>query len=274
MISFPNCKINLGLWVTERLLDGYHGIQSIMYPIPWTDALEIVPSKSLETTFTVTGERIDGPLDKNLCYRAWHLMSDIYKIPPVSMHLHKNLPTGAGLGGGSSDASFTLKMLNDLFMMKLDNDTLRSLSKKLGMDCPFFIDNVPAFASGRGEIVKPIELNLDGYYIYVVKPPISVGTVDAYSGIKAKQRSMSMEGLASLPVYEWKGVLTNDFEKSVLGCYSEIGDIKKTMYDRGAVFAAMTGTGSAVFGLFEEEPITLEFPECRVFKTLLGSHSQ
>ena len=155
MISFPNCKINLGLWVTERRPDGYHNIQTIMYPIPWCDVLEIVPSKHLETTFSVTGLPIDGPLERNLCYRAWRLLSEHYDIPPVVMHLHKVVPSGAGLGGGSADAAFTLRMLNNMFVLDISNKELRAMSQMLGMDCPFFIENIPTFTSGRGEILKP-----------------------------------------------------------------------------------------------------------------------
>src|SRR5665811_813470 len=169
MITFPNCKINLGLWVTQRRPDGYHNIQTVMMPVPWCDILEIVPASGSETTLTITGILIESPVENNLCYKAWRLMADKYNISTVNIHLHKVIPAGAGLGGGSADASFTLRMLNTMFELSLDNETLRSLAVQLGMDCPFFVENVPALSTGRGEFLKPVSLNLDGYYLVVVK---------------------------------------------------------------------------------------------------------
>jgi len=215
VISFPNCKINSGLWVTQRRPDGYHTIQTIMMPVPWCDILEILPATGAGTTLTTTGSYIDSPFEQNLCYRAWSLMADEFNIPPVNIHLHKIIPSGAGLGGGSADASFTLRMLNDLFVLNLDASLLRSLAVKLGMDCPFFIENVPALSTGRGEVLAPVLLTLSGLYLVLVKPPVHVSTAAAFTGITPFEREGSIEELKSHPVKKWKNVLTNEFENIV-----------------------------------------------------------
>lgn len=245
-----------------------------MMPVPWCDILEIVPAKDPETTLTVTGNQVDSPVEKNLCYKAWSLLAEKYDIAPVSMHLHKVIPAGAGLGGGSSDASFTLKMLNTLFNLNLDNETLRSLAVQLGMDCPFFIENVPALSTGRGEFLKPITQSLNGYFLVLVKPPIHVSTAAAFLGIKPHFRENSIDELLSSPIQDWKKVLHNDFENTVLDLYPDIREIKNTMYRHGALYACMSGSGSAVFGLFAENPGQMDFTGCEIFQTLLGSHSQ
>jgi 4-diphosphocytidyl-2-C-methyl-D-erythritol kinase len=273
MITFPNSKINLGLWVTQRRADGYHNIQSVLYPVPWCDVLEIVPANGSQTALTVTGGHVEGPVENNLCYRAWRLMADAYSVPPVSMHLHKVVPTGAGLGGGSSDASFVLRMLNSMFNLELDHDTLRSLAVRLGMDCPFFIENIPALSTGRGEFLKPVSLNLDGLFLVVVKPPVHVSTAAAFTGIKPVLRENSIEEFANLPIQEWRSALHNDFEQTVFGLYPEILEIKNILYRNGAIYAAMSGSGSAVYGLFAGNPVKMEFPECEVFQSLLGSQT-
>jgi 4-diphosphocytidyl-2-C-methyl-D-erythritol kinase len=270
VITFPNCKINLGLWVTQRRPDGYHNIQTVMMPVPWCDILEIVPAKGAETTLAVTGIHMDSPVENNLCYKAWRLMAATYSIAPVAIHLHKVIPAGAGLGGGSSDASFTLKMLNSMFQLNLDNEILRSLAVQLGMDCPFFIENIPSLSTGRGEFLKPVYLNLDGYYLVIIKPPVHVSTAAAFLGIRPIYRENSIDEITSLPLSDWKRELHNDFENSVFALYPEIEDIRNQLYRHHAVYAAMSGSGSAVFGLFAESPVTMEFPGCDVFQTLLG----
>jgi 4-diphosphocytidyl-2-C-methyl-D-erythritol kinase len=272
VITFPNCKINLGLWVTQRRPDGYHNIQTVMMPVPWCDILEIVPAIGSETTLTVTGTHIETLVENNLCYKAWRLMADKYSIPPVSMLLHKVIPAGAGLGGGSSDASFTLRMLNAMFNLNLDNETLRSLAVQLGMDCPFFIENIPSLSTGRGEFLKPVLLNLDGNYLVIVKPPIHVSTAAAFLGTKPLHRENSIEEITNLPVKVWKRELHNDFEDTVFDLYPDILEVKNRLYRRGAVYAALSGSGSAVFGLFVSDPGKMDFPDCDVFQTLLGSH--
>ena len=273
MITFPNCKINLGLWVTERRSDGYHNIQTVMLPVPWCDVLEIVPAIGSETKLTVTGTKVDSPVENNLCYKAWRLMADNYNIPAVNIHLHKVIPSGAGLGGGSSDASFTLKMLNTLFQLNLENEMLRSLAVQLGMDCPFFIENTPALSTGRGEFLKPVSVNVDGYHLVIVKPPVHVSTAAAFLGIKPLFRENSIDELTSLPVQDWRKELHNDFESSVFDLYPDILEIKNILYRHGAIYSALSGSGSAVFGLFSTKPDIPGFGDCEVFETLLGSHS-
>lgn len=259
--------------MTERRHDGYHNIQTVMMPVPWCDILEIVPANGTETTLAVTGRRIDSTVENNLCYKAWRLMTDKYGIPPVSIHLHKVIPAGAGLGGGSSDASFTLKMLNSMFNLNLDNEVLRSLAVQLGMDCPFFIENVPALSTGRGEFLKPVPLNLDGYCLVIVKPPVHVSTAAAFLGTRPFFRENSIEEIVNLPVKVWKHELHNDFENTVFDLYPEIQDTRNILYRHGAIYSAMSGSGSAVYGLFIEKLAELDFPGCDVFQTLLGSHS-
>jgi len=244
-----------------------------MFPVPWCDVLEIVRSDEQHTGLTVTGALLAGPAEKNLCYLAWQLLAEKYGIPPVKIHLHKVVPSGAGLGGGSSDASFTLKMLNSLFNLKLNNDTLRSLAVQLGMDCPFFIENNTALSTGRGEFLKPIPLNLDGYYLVIVKPPLHVSTAAAFSGIIPLARENSIAEFVSLPVEEWKNNLYNDFEHTVFDLYPEIEDIKRILYYQGAVYSAMSGSGSAVYGLFAGKPLLQVFNDHDVFTTLLGSQA-
>lgn len=272
VITFPNCKINLGLWVTQRRPDGYHNIQTVMIPVPWCDILEIMPTNGNETTVAVSGIRIDSLWENNLCYKAWRLMDDKYGIPPVSIHLHKVIPAGAGLGGGSSDGSFTLKMLNAMFKLNLDNETLLSLAVQLGMDCSFFIENIPSLSTGRGEVLKPVSINLDGY-IMIVKPPVHVSTAAAFLGTKPLYRENSIDEITTHPVQDWKYELHNDFEKTVFDLYPEIQDIRNLMYRHGAIYSSMSGSGSAVYGLFTKKPAEIDFPGCNVFQTLLGSHA-
>ena len=241
-----------------------------MMPVPWCDALEMVSAGGKQTTLTVTGTRVDSPIEKNLCYKAWQLMADNYGIPPVDIHLHKVIPTGAGLGGGSADASFALKLLNTLFNLQLSNEVLRLLAVQLGMDCPFFIENVPALSTGRGELLSPVSLKLNGMYLLIVKPPVHVSTAAAFAGIKPMLRENSIHEITSLPVQEWRKLLHNDFENTVMALYPETEEIKNELYRKGAVSSALSGSGSAVFGLFEK-PVSLEFAGCDVFGTLLGS---
>ena len=259
--------------MTKRRSDGYHNLQTVMYPVPWCDALEIVPSSGIETVLSITGTNVECETRDNLCYRAWQLMADAHNIPPVKMHLHKVIPSRAGLGGGSSDASFALRMLNDLFKLGLHNEALRSLAGQLGSDCPYFIENVPALLSGRGELLKPVSLALKGMYLVIVKPPVHVSTAAAYTGITPLERENSIDELTSLPVQEWKGVLLNDFENIVYDLYPEIEEIKFKLYRQGAVFASLSGSGSAVYGLFDKKPGPVDFPACDIFETLLGGHS-
>lgn len=243
-----------------------------MMPVPWCDILEIAPANGTETTLAITGIQIDSPIENNLCYKAWHLMADKYSIPAVSIHLHKVIPAGAGLGGGSSDASFTLKMLNTMFRLNLDNETLRSLAVHLGMDCPFFIENVPALSTGRGEFLKPVSISLDRNYLVIVKPQIHVSTTAAFLGTKPDYRENSIDEITELPLKNWKRELHNDFEDTVFDLYPDILEIRNIMYRNHAIYSSLSGSGSAVYGLFTEKPAEMNFPGCDVFQTLLGSH--
>ena len=261
MIRFPNCKINLGISILEKLPDGYHRLETVFYPLGLSDILEILPSEKMQVT--VTGSRFPGSAEDNLCYKAWQLIQAEYQVPPVQMHLHKIIPTGAGLGGGSSDAAFTLRMLNEMFELNLTDEQLMDLAARLGMDCPYFILNSPALGTGRGEILQPVRLNLKGYFLVLVKPEVHVSTKEAYAGVKPAPAAQSLIGLLKLPVTAWRDRMINDFEKSVIDKHPEIGHIKDLLYEEGAAYASMSGSGSAVYGIFREAPeLKNTFPGC------------
>ena len=267
MICFPNAKINLGLHITGKRPDGYHTIETIFYPIPLTDALEAV--KSDKTSFKQTGIKLDSSPKDNLVMKAYGLMSEKYDIPQLSIYLRKAIPSGAGLGGGSADAAFTLKLLNDLCECDIPEDKLEKMAASIGADCPFFIRNKPVIATGTGNIFKPCDVSLKGYTIYVVKPPVAVSTKEAYSNVKPRKPEFSLDKLSLLPVSEWKDVLINDFEPSIFEKYPVIGEIKDKLYSMGAEYAAMSGSGSSVFGLFKNT-ISPKFSDCFVWKGALG----
>lgn len=257
MICFPNAKINLGLHVISRRPDGYHNLETIFYPLDLRDALEIIPgssSGSNEHRFFQTGNAIEGTPDENLVMKALRLISAEKKIPPIDIHLLKKIPTGAGLGGGSADAAFMLRLLNDTFSLGYTHDQLRHLAAQLGADCPFFIDNTPSFATGTGDVLEPVQINLDPYFLLLVKPDIAVSTKEAYGMITPRQPEVSLKEIIKKPVHEWKDWMKNDFEVPVFKKYPEIWAIKQQMTELGAIYAAMSGSGSAVFGIFEKEP--------------------
>jgi 4-diphosphocytidyl-2-C-methyl-D-erythritol kinase len=255
MICFPNAKINLGLHIVSRRSDGYHNLETIFYPIGMRDALEIIPGPlSGEHRFFQTGIPIGGDPAGNLVMKALKLISADREIPPVDVHLLKKIPTGAGLGGGSSDAAFTLRLLNDTFALGYSHDHLLRLAAQLGADCPFFIRNTASFATGIGDMLEPVSLSLDNYFLLLVKPDIAVSTKEAYAMITPLQPAISLREIIKKPVSEWKDWMKNDFEIPVFKKYPEIYAIKQQLYDLGAVYAAMSGSGSAVFGIFEQEP--------------------
>lgn len=260
MLTFPNCKINLGLHVINKRPDGFHNIETVFYPVQWQDALEVIENKYPKKTkvvFTPSGLTIDGRTEDNLCVRAYNLLDADFDLPPVKIYLRKNIPMGAGLGGGSADAACTIKLLNEKFELKLTGAQMRNYAVKLGSDCAVFIDNKPVFAYGRGEKFKPVAVDLTGWFIAVVHPGIHVSTADAYAGVQKRGKTEGAGQLQQqilLPVSKWKRVLENDFELSVFQKHKSIGRLKQKMYDAGAVYAAMSGSGSAVFGLFKEEP--------------------
>lgn len=252
MILFPPAKINLGLKVLFKREDGYHEIESCMLPIPVCDVLEILPSDHFE--FRMSGLLIDGDPEQNLCIRAFRLLQKDFGITNVYMHLQKNIPMGAGLGGGSSDAAYVLKGLNTFFGLNISNEKLKDLAACLGSDCPFFIDEVPQIANGRGEVLEAVKVDLSSYFIKVVHPEIHVGTAEAYQGVHFSTPDPTIKEILALPINEWNDKLLNDFEKSIFTKYPEIKAIKDKMYAEGAIYASMSGSGSSVFGLYEKEP--------------------
>lgn len=270
MILFPNCKINLGLYVTEKRTDGYHNLETVFYPIPLEDALEMVPAPTgNETTLSISGIPISGNTENNLVMRAYRLLERDFQLPAVQIFLHKNIPFGAGLGGGSSNAAFALRLLNEMFSLQLDSSTLKKYAVQLGADCPFFIENRPMLASGIGDILTPISASLHNHWIAIIKPTCAVSTQEAYSGIVPKKPKISLLQQITAPIEEWKHLIFNDFEPHVFQKYPEISEIKQRLYQHQALYASMTGSGSAVFGIFDEEP-HLSFPENNfVFTTKL-----
>ena len=261
MIAFPNCKINLGLNIIRRRIDNYHDIETVFYPLNFTDVLEIIPSQLNKIEFTVTGLPLSNSED-NLCVKAYNLLKkDFPALPFIKMHLHKAIPTGAGLGGGSSDAAFTLKLLNDKFTLNLTSAQLQDYASQLGSDCPFFIVNKPCFASGRGEYLLPININLSPFKIILVNPSIHIDTSHAFSGIMPKLPIKSVKEIILQPITTWKQELINDFEIPVFENYPEIKKIKETLYEQGALYASLTGSGSTVYGLFNNTAfINTDFP--------------
>ena len=253
MVNFPNCKINLGLQILQKRADGFHDLETVFYPIPLKDVVEAVRSDTFQ--FTSTGLLIEGEITDNICYKAWKLLETRHSVPPVHLHLHKTIPTGAGLGGGSSDGAFTLKLLNQLFQLKLSTETLIDYALELGSDCPFFIINKPAFAQGRGENLRSIELNLSNYTFVLINPGIHVNTTWAFTQLalnSARPRHGNIQQIIARPVIEWKDSLFNDFENVVFEKHPEIKALKETLYASGAIFASMSGSGSTVFGIFEK----------------------
>ena len=252
MISFPNAKINIGLNVVSKRTDGYHDLETVFYPVKLSDVLEIVKSEKL--SFSTSGIKVEGNPEDNLVLKAYHLLQTDFDLSPVKIHLHKVIPFGAGLGGGSADAAFALKMLNGMFSLKLDRARLKNYASKLGADCPFFIENRPTFAHGIGDQFMELEIDLSAYKIVIVKPGFSVSTAEAYQNIQPQKAGFDLRELSSLPINEWKHKVINDFETSVFPDYPEIADIKKKLYQCGAIYASMSGSGSAVFGIFAAVP--------------------
>ncbi len=250
MVTFPNAKINIGLNILSKRPDGYHNINSCFYPIPFTDILEIVKADKFE--FTSSGITIPG--EGNLCTEAFELLRKDYNIGNVKIHLHKNIPIGGGLGGGSADATFTLKMLNKMFELGLSESMLKDYAAQLGSDCPFFVENKPALAEETGTKLKVFDLNLEGFFLVLIAPGIHVSTAEAYSGVTPGIARTHLHGELKTPIENWKHTISNDFETSVFPKYPKIGQVKKRLYSIGALYASMTGSGSAVYGLFSEKP--------------------
>jgi 4-diphosphocytidyl-2-C-methyl-D-erythritol kinase len=254
MIQFPTCKINLGLSVISRREDGFHNLETIFYPVPLNDALEIIPAPDGVFQFRITGLDIPGGIEDNLCVKAFRSLQPDFGLPAVKMHLHKAIPMGSGLGGGSSDGAFTLKILNELFALGMDKEQLKNRARGLGSDCAFFMENHPQYAFEKGEQLEPISIDLSGFYLVLIIPGIHVATAAAYRLVTPQMPEHPVKEVIQLPVEDWKDRLLNDFEKPVINKHPLIGVIKNRLYDEGAVYAAMSGSGSAVYGLFTEQP--------------------
>lgn len=272
MQLFPNAKINIGLNITEKRDDGYHTIETVFYPIGLCDMLEVTPSDTCtDYSFSSAGIEIDGDPANNLIIRAFKLLKSAYEIPAVDITLVKQIPFGAGLGGGSADAAFMLKALNELFGLNIDIPELERIASYIGADCPVFIQNKAVFATGIGNEFSKTEVNLNGYFLLLVKPDIHVSTPEAYATVVPKKPVRSLKELVKLPVSEWKDCVVNDFEESVFAKYPAIAEIKEKLYAAGALYASMSGSGSSVYGIFAAEPSILpEFEDCFVTGGILN----
>ena len=253
MILFPNCKINLGLYVTQKLPNGYHNLQTLFYPVALHDVLEIITQPdATETTLSITGMPLESD-PNNSCLKAYGLLkNDFPQLPPVTIYLHKAIPAGGGLGGGSADGAFTLLLLNKKYNLQLPEEKLMQYALQLGSDCPFFIRNQPSFATGRGEILQPVSLDLSAYKIVLVNPGIHIHTGWAFTQIKLTEPEINWNDLVQQPVEEWKDGLVNVFEKPIFEKHPEIKNIKDVLYENGAAYASMTGSGATVYGLFKK----------------------
>lgn len=274
MITFPNAKINLGLNITEKRPDGYHNLETIFYPIPLEDALEVCSGQETGKKYALTqsGLPLDGEDENNLVVKAYKLLDATYGLPAIDIHLYKHIPSGAGLGGGSSDAAFMLKLLNDFYNLQLAEEQLEEFAAQLGADCAFFIRNCPTYAEGIGNIFSPVHLSLAGWQLLLVKPDIFVSTRDAFAHIHPKQPERNLKDIIKLPVENWKEYMTNDFEESVFPKFPAIGEIKTELYHIGAAYASMSGSGSSVYGLFAPDavlPDTNFGNSCQTFRLVL-----
>lgn len=269
MVTFPNAKINLGLDVLRKRPDGYHDLQTVMMPVGRTDILEIIPGKEADS-LTVTGRRVDCPPEKNLVMKAVRALRETVDFPPVDIYLHKIIPDGAGLGGGSADAAFTLSTLNSLFSLQLGSDKLAEIASSIGADCPFFIYNRPMLCEGTGTSMRPIDICLpQNAKIALVKPPVSVSTKEAYARVHPHIPATPLPVLLQEPVERWQTAVKNDFETSVFPKYPIISEIKNGMMEMGALYASMSGSGSAVFGIFVNDNISEQLSDrfcgCDIF---------
>lgn len=262
MISFPNCKINLGLYIVDKRADGYHNLETVFYPVKITDALEVVRKTDAQTpTLELSGLTVPGSPEDNLCLKAWHLLKlDFPQLPAVSMHLHKVIPMGAGLGGGSSDGAAALQLLNEKFKLGLGDVELTAYALRLGSDCPFFIYNRPAFAEGRGEMLSPVAPDLSQHTIVIVYPGIHISTALAFSGIQPKPATVNLKEAILQPVAAWKDLIFNVFEPVAFRVYPQLEHIKRWLYQQGAIYASMTGTGAAFYGIFPQGTLLPEAP--------------
>ena len=251
MIIFPSAKVNIGLNILNRRADGYHNLQTIFYPAAVRDVLEVIESDELK--FTTTGLIIPGNRDDNLCLKAYHLLSQDFDLPPVHIHLHKNIPLGGGLGGGSSDAAFLIRLLNEKFNLNISIAGTEGYASQLGSDCAFFIQNKPAFASQKGNDLLKIELDLNKYFLVIVMPDIHISTAEAFAGVVPNNFAPTLSELIHIPVEDWKNYIFNDFETTVFKKFPAIDKLKDYLYQQGALYSSMSGSGASVYGIFEKE---------------------
>ena len=265
MIVFPACKINLGLFITEKRSDGFHNLESCFYPVPWHDVLELIPAD--RTEFSSSGLSIPGNSQDNLCLRAYELLKTDFDLPPVRMHLHKIVPIGAGLGGGSADAAFTLKLLNEQFDLSLSILQLETYARQLGSDCAFFIQNRPLYCTEKGDVFSEISVDLGGYYLLLVYPNLVIATAEAYAGVRPRRPEVPLEQLLEKPVMSWRDGVHNDFENSLFPRYPLLANLKQQLYEAGAVYASMSGSGSTIYGIFDAPVADLnQFADYRVWE--------
>lgn len=271
MISFPTVKINLGLQVIHKRTDGFHDIQSVFYPLPLNDILEILPDPSgTGVNFSISGIPVPGSTEDNICIKAWQLLKkDFPSLPPVKMHLHKMIPPGAGLGAGSADGAFALMMLNTICRLNLSTEQLLHYAASLGSDCPFFIYNSPCYVTGRGENIEPVALDLSGKFIVIINPGIHISTREAFAGIRPAEKAIAPATIIQSDPATWKDKLTNDFEVSVFPNHPAIASLKTLLYKEGAVYASMTGSGSTVYGIFNDVPPAMDFPDSYFTRTII-----
>jgi len=269
MVKFPNAKINLGLRITGKRTDGYHELETIFYPVPFCDALEITANSESEyNSFVQTGLAVPGNENENLCLRAYQLVKQLHPgLPAIKIHLHKAIPMGAGLGGGSADAAFTLQMLNEYFELRLNEKVLADQALKLGSDCPFFLKNIPCLATGRGEQLTPVECNLSNHQIVIIYSQIHVSTAWAFSRIKPNMPKQALIEVIKMPINKWQDNLVNDFEAPVFDAYPLLSEIKQYCISQGAVYTSLTGSGSAIFSIFKQgKKPALNLPEGCFYK--------
>ncbi len=268
MICFPNAKINIGLNVLEKREDGYHNIESIFYPVALCDALELVETAGFSNlNLTLFGNPVPGDLNTNLCVKAYNLLSAKYKLPSLNLWLLKCIPIGGGLGGGSADAAFFLKSLNELFSLNLSIEELKLYASQIGSDCTFFIDNMSSLVSGKGDVITPIPLDLSNHYISIIYPQIHVDTRNAYSLITPRKRAESLNQIIlNSTINSWKEIIVNDFEEPIFNLHPELSQMKKRLYNEGAIYASMTGSGSALYGIFDKKPVLNDaFSSCKIW---------
>ena len=261
MISYSPCKLNIGLEIISKRADGFHNLETVMYPVPLYDIIEIDSISVNQFEFTQSGILVNTDTTDNLVYKAWTLLNSEYHFGGIKVHLHKQIPMGAGLGGGSANAATMIKMLNQLFNLSISNEEMEQKAAQLGSDCPFFIRNTPVFAYNTGTDFLDLALNLSTYHLVIIKPDVSVSTQQAYSGIKPKKANINLQTLSELSIDEWQDKVVNQFENHIFSQLPELEKIKEKLYNYGAVYSAMSGSGSAIYGLFKSEPNKLNFDE-------------